>query len=367
MIMLKVFFSSKVLDADAINTRWKVFSYSSLVSGMGHAAMAGRFTGKDNDNSDQTSDEERSAKKLNERKECRFAFPKGSRAGTFLHEVLEHLDFHAAYEDILTLRNGRTEEDFLKSDDAEKTIIYKVLENKLRANGFAADRKRILDLTGWFEEILAADLCIRENNTNDGQNYISLKDLDDGYCIKEMEFWLKVSNDFNISDFNRLVNEIDCRGSLHPLAGVSDFQEKSGEKESETMHLPEVTVEDINGLLTGFIDLIFKADGRYYVADYKSNYINDDIADYDSSSIRANMINHHYYIQYILYTLALHRYLKLHMPDYDYDRDVGGIAYLYLRGMKAPSSYEGKRYRGYGVFANRITSEYIEKLDALFS
>jgi exodeoxyribonuclease V beta subunit len=55
------------------------------------------------------------------------------------------------------------------------------------------------------------------------------------------------------------------------------------------------------------------------------------------------------------------------MPDYDYDRDVGGIAYLYLRGMKAPSSYEGKRYRGYGVFANRITSEYIEKLDALFS
>ena len=182
-----------------------------------------------------------------------------------------------------------------------------------------------------------------------------------------MEFWLKVSNDFNISDFNRLVNEIDCRGSLHPLAGVSDFQEKSGEKESETMHLPEVTVEDINGLLTGFIDLIFKADGRYYVADYKSNYINDDIADYDSSSIRANMINHHYYIQYILYTLALHRYLKLHMPDYDYDRDVGGIAYLYLRGMKAPSSYEGKRYRGYGVFANRITSEYIEKLDALFS
>ena len=360
-------FSSKVLDADAINTRWKVFSYSSLVSGMGHSAMAGRFTGKDNDNSDQTSDEERSAKKLNERKECRFAFPKGSRAGTFLHEVLEHLDFHAAYEDILALRNGRTEEDFLKSDDAEKTIIYKVLENKLRANGFAADRKRILDLTGWFEEILAADLCIRENNTNDGQNYISLKDLDDGYCIKEMEFWLKVSNDFNISDFNRLVNEIDCRGSLHPLAGVSDFQEKSGEKESETMHLPEVTVEDINGLLTGFIDLIFKADGRYYVADYKSNYINDDIADYDSSSIRANMINHHYYIQYILYTLALHRYLKLHMPDYDYDRDVGGIAYLYLRGMKAPSSYEGKRYRGYGVFANRITSEYIEKLDALFS
>ena len=368
-------YASDILDADAINTRWKVFSYSSLVSGMGHASMAGRFTGKDNDNSDQTSDEEHTVKKLNERKECRFTFPKGSRAGTFLHDVLEHLDFQTAYDDLLTVRNGRTSEDFLKSEDAEETVIYKVLENKLRSNGFSSERKRILDLIGWFEEILTADLCIGQNDADGNQKYTSLKDLEDGDCIKEMEFWLKVSTGFNISDFNRLVNEIDCRGSEHPLAGVSDVQAEAGAdagskaqgEGGKTTRLPEVTVEDINGLLTGFIDLIFKADGRYYVADYKSNYINDDIADYDCSNVRANMINHHYYIQYILYTLALHRYLKLHMPDYDYDRHVGGIAYLYLRGMKAPSQKDGNRFRGYGIFANRITGEYIERLDALFS
>ncbi|MBR1923704.1 MAG: UvrD-helicase domain-containing protein [Ruminobacter sp.] len=368
-------YSANLLDADAINTRWKVFSYSSLVSGMGHASMAGRFTGKDNDNSDQTSDEEHTVKKLNERKECRFTFPKGSRAGTFLHDVLEHLDFQTAYDDLLTVRNGRTSEDFLKSEDAEETVIYKVLENKLRSNGFSSERKRILDLIGWFEEILTADLCIGQNDADGNQKYTSLKDLEDGDCIKEMEFWLKVSAGFNISDFNRLVNEIDCRGSEHPLAGVSDVQAEAGAdagskaqgEGGKTTRLPEVTVEDINGLLTGFIDLIFKADGRYYVADYKSNYINDDIADYDCSNVRANMINHHYYIQYILYTLALHRYLKLHMPDYDYDRHVGGIAYLYLRGMKAPSQKDGNRFRGYGIFANRITGEYIERLDALFS
>ncbi len=78
-----------------------------------------------------------------------------------------------------------------------------------------------------------------------------------------------------------------------------------------------------------------------------------------------NMVNHHYYIQYILYTLALHRYLKCHKPDYDYDTDVGGIAYLYLRGMK--SADNGNAYRGYGIYSNRITSQYIEKLDALFA
>ena len=65
------------------------------------------------------------------------------------------------------------------------------------------------------------------------------------------------------------------------------------------MALPEVTVEDINGLLTGFIDLIFKHDGRYYVADYKSNYIDDRIGSYSDSEIKMNMVNHHYYIQYI--------------------------------------------------------------------
>ena len=165
---------------------------------------------------------------------------------------------------------------------------------------------------------------------------------------------------FNIKAFNKLIREIDREGCSSPLI---DYAEYESQNESENPLLPEVSISDISGLLNGYIDLVFKCGDRYYVADYKSNYITDRIGSYDNKEIRKNMINHHYYIQYILYTLALHRFLKLHLPDYDYERHMGGIAYLYLRGMKSSSD----KYAGYGIFTNKITGEYIEKLDALFS
>lgn len=362
----------QILEADRINLKWKVFSYSSMVSGMGQVA-ADLLSGKENDNSDgagSASPEEVGEYEKSE--ECRFTFSKGSRAGTFLHDVLEYLDFKTSYEEFIGKQGNMPLRDFLKTDDARNTELYRVLENKLRANGFSYEKRKVLELIGWFLEILSADLCVNGKDAGDSaQEYMvtSLKDLEDADCIKEMEFWLNVDDGFSIRDFNELVSQIDRHGSENSLINYQDNNGTEGD-EAEiggVTHpvLPEVTVEDINGLLTGFIDLIFKHDGRYYVADYKSNYINDHIGSYADDEIKMNMVNHHYYIQYILYTLALHRYLKCHKPDYDYDTDVGGIAYLYLRGMK--SADNGNAYRGYGIYSNRITSQYIEKLDALFA
>lgn len=350
------------LEEDRINLKWKVFSYSSLVLGMGQVATD-LLSGKENDNSDgaDSATLEESEEYIKS-EECRFTFSKGSRAGTFLHDVLEHLDFKNSYDEFVEKQADTPLHDFLKTDEVRNTELYRVLENKLRANGFSYEKKKVLELIGWFLEILSADLCVNGRDVSDSSGDVkvtALKDLNDADCIKEMEFWLNVDDSFSIKDFNELVAEIDREGSENSLINPKDGDGEYG------LALPEVTVEDINGLLTGFIDLIFKHDGRYYVADYKSNYINDRIGSYSDSEIKMNMVNHHYYIQYILYTLALHRYLKCHKPDYDYDTDVGGIAYLYLRGMK--SADNGNAFRGYGIYGNRISSQYIEKLDALFA
>ena len=73
------------------------------------------------------------------------------------------------------------------------------------------------------------------------------------------------------------------------------------------------------------------------------------------------MARHHYFIQYHLYTLALHRFLMQRLPGYDYDRNVGGAAYLFVRGMGADAP------AGHGVFFDRPPRHVIEGMDALFA
>jgi exodeoxyribonuclease V beta subunit len=71
------------------------------------------------------------------------------------------------------------------------------------------------------------------------------------------------------------------------------------------------------------------------------------------------MKEHHYTLQYLLYTLALHRYLKLRLSDYHYERHFGGIYYLFLRGMQPQSGHR------LGVVAERPPGGFIEALDRL--
>ena len=109
----------------------------------------------------------------------------------------------------------------------------------------------------------------------------------------------------------------------------------------------------LEGLLTGFLDLVFEHEGRYYVLDYKSNRL----PGYDSARLQAAMLEHRYDLQYALYLLALHRLLKARLPDYDYERHVGGAVYLFARGLDLP---------GHGVFHDRPPPALILALDAAF-
>ena len=116
---------------------------------------------------------------------------------------------------------------------------------------------------------------------------------------------------------------------------------------------------EINGFLNGFIDVVARVGERWYVMDYKSNWLGNDAADYSPEAIERAMAQHGYHLQYLLYVTALHRLLRIRLPDYDYDRHVGGAFYLFLRGMRPQEP-------GSGVYRDRPSRACIEAIDACF-
>jgi len=113
------------------------------------------------------------------------------------------------------------------------------------------------------------------------------------------------------------------------------------------------------GLLRGFVDLVFEWGGRYYLADYKSNHLGDRPQDYAPQALGAAIAAHRYDLQYLLYTLAVHRYLGQRLPGYEYDRHFGGVYYLFLRGMGP------ERGPAAGVWYDRPSREALAELDRL--
>jgi exodeoxyribonuclease V beta subunit len=95
------------------------------------------------------------------------------------------------------------------------------------------------------------------------------------------------------------------------------------------------------------------------VVDYKSNLLGPDPDSYLGPRLRREMSLHHYHLQYHLYVLAVHRYLTLRLPVYDYARDFGGVAYLFLRGMSP------RHAPGCGVFFERPAPALLADLSAL--
>ena len=115
----------------------------------------------------------------------------------------------------------------------------------------------------------------------------------------------------------------------------------------------------IDGYLRGFIDLVAEHQGRYYVVDYKSNWLGGDAAAYGQAPVRRAVYENGYHLQYLIYLVALHRHLRLRRPDYDYDRHLGGAFYLFVRAMtpERPAA---------GVYFDRPPRACIEAIDACF-
>ena len=98
---------------------------------------------------------------------------------------------------------------------------------------------------------------------------------------------------------------------------------------------PTLPERELQGMLMGFADLVFEHDGRYWVLDYKSNYLGPGDADYTPENIEAAMAEHRYDLQAALYLLALHRLLQARLGDgYDPTVQLGGAVYYFLRGLQ---------------------------------
>jgi exodeoxyribonuclease V beta subunit len=95
------------------------------------------------------------------------------------------------------------------------------------------------------------------------------------------------------------------------------------------------SIDELEGIMNGKIDLFFEHDGKYYILDWKSNFLGNSIEFYDTNHVKAAMYENNYNLQYLIYTVALTKYLKLRKPDFDYDKDFGGVIYLFLRGVRA--------------------------------
>ena len=126
-------------------------------------------------------------------------------------------------------------------------------------------------------------------------------------------------------------------------------------------YLAEFDSARLKGLLRGFIDLVFRHDDKWYLADYKSNHLGSSPQDYDPENLARAMEEHDYTLQYQLYAVALIRYLRLRQPNFDPEIHFGGVYYFFLRGMLGADS------PGQGVFFANPSTELLLDLERALS
>jgi exodeoxyribonuclease V beta subunit len=99
--------------------------------------------------------------------------------------------------------------------------------------------------------------------------------------------------------------------------------------------------------MTGYLDVLFQHRGRYFVVDWKSNFLGATLENYQKSLLNSEMQKSFYVLQYHLYVLATHLHLKMKLPGYAYEKNFGGVFYMFLRGVDADRGSE------YGIFEDR--------------
>jgi exodeoxyribonuclease V beta subunit len=112
---------------------------------------------------------------------------------------------------------------------------------------------------------------------------------------------------------------------------------------------------DIEGLMTGFMDLVFEHEGKYYILDWKSNHLGNGLENYNPAAMNEAMTGNNYHLQYLIYTVALKRWLEMRIKDFDFDTHFGGVIYVFLRGVRE----EGQT----GIYTNRPGKQQIDELD----
>lgn len=242
-----------------------------------------------------------------------MAFPRGAEPGTLLHAVFEHADFSRPQSWDAAIERALQRHP-LRVADLDADASAPVLRDMLR---------------GALLQVSTADL------TGQGLQLAQVKPHE---RLNELDFTLPA-------------HKVQP-GTLAALLRAA----------GEPLELSSPAM--LNGYLRGAIDCIFRLDGRYWIADWKSNHLGTRLEDYQAPALRQAVLDAGYGLQYILYTLALHRYLRLRLSDYDYERDVGGVFYVFVRGVV--SGWQQTDGSSAGIYRARPARALIEQLDLLF-
>jgi len=233
-----------------------------------------------------------------------FTLEPGPKTGNLLHELLEQLDFKHPKD------------------------IEDVIPGQLDKFGFAREWEKVIrDLMQ-----RVATLQLKPG--------LNLKDVGLNERIAEMEFYLPLKG-----------LEAETLQQLYQQWAFSfphDFFQSVKDLDFQTTH----------GFLKGYIDLVFTHENKFYLLDWKSNYLGAELEDYAPKNLARVIKEHYYFLQYHLYTVALIKHLKSRMPGFTYDQ-FGGIFYVFLRGINESSP-------GYGVFFDRPEEQFIAALSEFF-
>ncbi len=242
-------------------------------------------------------------------------FPMGTLAGNFLHEIFEHIDFQDQQDWPLEIQR-RFKNDY--------PSLWQELQDKFSQEYPEHTEDILLSwLSAWLLDVLSTPL----------HPGFQLKQLAPEQHLAEFPFYLSLSDQvLAIKRIHQLFDEYGIQ--------MLDFHDANSAR-----------------YLTGSIDLVYFDGHRYHIADYKSNFLGADQSHYQAVSVQASMSQSSYWLQAGLYLVALHRYLKVHLENYDIYQHLGGASYLYLRGMNGQA--------GQGVYHWKPPVEFILRLDAL--
>lgn len=321
-----------ILDKGSVDNSFTVTSYSAITSGAHNDMFASSSDEKETSVEDGDSDDSKDKELIN------FNFAKGSTAGSFLHKIMEIV---LAKDDV---------------DKTDKDSLYNFVNSQLKYDFYHLVSKpsddedvkneKIVALSSWLYDILNANLLPKAKD-GDQVKLSNLKALD---CARELDYFLPCK-DFKV----RVLN-----GICH------DFYE-SEVKAFEMLsvpELPDLKKSNFKGYMNGSLDLVAKFDTetgpKFYMIDYKSNYLGNSFSQYTQQKILKSIFESRYDVQILFYSLALYRFLKTTLPNFSYEKDFGGVMYLYLRGM---NSFDTKSP---GQFYVKPSEALIERLDRLF-
>jgi exodeoxyribonuclease V beta subunit len=238
-----------------------------------------------------------------------FSFPAGMRAGSFLHGVLENVEF--------------TTRDPLSIKEIVRENLFRYGYEPLWEDEVCAMVQRVLHVP------LDPDLPD-----------LRLSGIGPEDRLHEVEFYWPLKR-------------ITAKHLATILSGYGHGPEIPPEFANR---IGRLEFSPLRGFMRGFMDLLFRFRGRYYLVDWKSNDLGPRIEDYGPRELGAAMKKGYYILQFLIYTVAVHQYLRLRLPDYRYDDHFGGVFYIFLRGV------DPDRGANFGIFRERPSERLIQRL-----